>query len=81
LIQFGDKDGAVPWSQGIELYLAMRRLDKNCLFLQYNDESHHLKKYANKLDYTIKMKEYLDHYLKGKPAPDWITTGVPYKKK
>jgi dipeptidyl aminopeptidase/acylaminoacyl peptidase len=81
LIQFGDKDGAVPWSQGIELYLAMRRLDKNCLFLQYNDEPHHLKKYANKLDYTIKMKEYLDHYLKGKPAPDWITTGIPYKKK
>jgi len=81
LIQFEDKDGAVPWYQGIELYLAMRRLDKDCVFLQYNDESHHLKKYPNKLDYTIKMKEYLDHYLKGKPAPDWITKGIPYKKR
>lgn len=81
LIQFGDVDGAVPWYQGIELYLAMRRLDKNCIFLQYNDEPHHLKKYPNKLDYTIKMKEYFDHYLKGRPAPDWITKGVPYKKK
>jgi dipeptidyl aminopeptidase/acylaminoacyl peptidase len=81
LIQFGDKDEAVPWYQGIELYLTMRRLNKNCIFLQYNDESHHLKKYPNKLDYTIKMKEFLDHYLKGEPAPAWISKGVPYQKK
>jgi len=26
-------------------------------------------------------KEYLDHYLKGEPAADWIKTGVPYKGK
>jgi hypothetical protein len=81
LIQFGDKDEAVPWYQGIELYLAMRRLDKNCIFLQYNGEPHHLKKYPNKLDYTIKMKQFLDHYLLGKPAPAWITKGIPYQKK
>jgi dipeptidyl aminopeptidase/acylaminoacyl peptidase len=81
LIQHGDRDGAVPWYQAIELYLAMRRLNKNCIFLQYNDEPHHLKKYANKLDYSIKMKEFLDYYLKGEPAPAWIKSGVPYKKK
>jgi dipeptidyl aminopeptidase/acylaminoacyl peptidase len=81
LIEFGDEDGAVPWYQGIELYLAMRRLDKDCVFLQYRGEPHHLQKYPNKLDYTIKMKEYFDHYLKGEPAPDWITKGVPYNGK
>ena len=81
LIQHGDKDGAVPWYQAIELYLAMRRLNKDCIFLQYNDEPHHLQKYPNKLDYSIKMKQYLDHYLKGEPAPDWIKKGTPYKKK
>ncbi len=79
LIQFGDVDGAVPWYQGIELYLAMRRLEKDCIFLQYRGEGHHLKQYANKLDYTLKFKEYLDHYLKGEPAADWIREGVPYK--
>jgi dipeptidyl aminopeptidase/acylaminoacyl peptidase len=79
LIQFGDLDGAVPWYQGIELYLAMRRLDKDCIFLQYRDEGHHLKQYANKLDYTLKFKEYLDHYLKGEPAAEWIKAGVPYQ--
>jgi len=79
LIQFGDVDGAVPWYQGIELYLAMRRLEKDCIFLQYRDEGHHLKKYANKLDYTLKFKEYLDHYLKGDAAADWIKAGIPYQ--
>jgi len=81
LIMFGDQDDAVPWYQGIELYLAMRRLEKECHFLQYRNEPHHPKKYANKLDCTIKYKEYLDHYLKGEPAAEWIKTGIPYKGK
>jgi dipeptidyl aminopeptidase/acylaminoacyl peptidase len=78
LIEFGDEDGAVPWTQGIELYLACRRLGKNCIMLQYGGEPHHLKKYANKLDYSIKMKQFFDHYLRGEPAPGWMTDGVPY---
>ncbi len=24
------------------------------------------------------MKEFFDHYLKGAPAPKWMTDGVPY---
>lgn len=79
LIQFGDVDEAVPWTQGVELYLAMRRLGKESVFLQYRDEPHHLKKYPNKLDYAIKMKQYFDHYLKGEPAAAWITEGVPFE--
>lgn len=81
LIMHGDKDDAVPWYQSIELYLAMRRLGKDCIFLEYRGEPHHPKKYANKLDYTLRMKEYLDHYLKGLPAPEWISKGVPYRGK
>ncbi len=81
LIQFGDEDGAVPWYQGIELYMAMRRLDKPCVFLQYRGEGHHLKQYPNKLDYTLKMKAWFDHYLKDAPAPTWITAGQPYRGK
>jgi dipeptidyl aminopeptidase/acylaminoacyl peptidase len=78
LIQFGDKDDAVPWEQGIELYLAMRRLGKDAVFLQYHNELHHLRHFPNRLDYAMKMKEYFDHYLKGAPAPAWMTDGVPY---
>ena len=81
LIQHGDDDGAVPWYQSIELYLALRRLDKPGFFLQYRGEDHHLAKYPNKLDYAIKMKEFFDHYLKGEPAPVWMTEGIPYAGK
>ena len=79
MIQHGDADEAVPWYQSIELYLALRRLGKESVFLHYYDEPHHLRNLANRLDYAIKMKEYMDHYLKGEPAPAWITDGVPYR--
>jgi dipeptidyl aminopeptidase/acylaminoacyl peptidase len=79
LMMFGDADTAVPWYQGIEMYLAMRRLNKEAVFLQYRDEPHHLQQYANRLDYAIKMKEYFDYYLRGEEAPEWITEGIPYR--
>ena len=80
LMQFGDIDDAVPWQQGVEMYLAMRRLDKNVILLQYEGEPHHLKQYPNKVDYTIKMKQYFDHYLKGAPAPRWMVEGEAYRE-
>ncbi|QDF66461.1 S9 family peptidase [Shewanella sp. SNU WT4] len=79
MIMFGDKDDAVPWEQGVEMYLAMRRAGKEVVMLQYQDEPHHLKKYPNKLDYSIKMKQYFDHYLKGSAAPQWLSAGEAYQ--
>ena len=35
---------------------------------------------ANQKDYTVRMKEFFDHYLMGKPAPGWMTEGIPYLK-
>jgi len=80
VIQFGDEDGAVPWEQGIEYYLALRRYDKPVVMLHYEGEPHHLQRFANKIDYTIKMREFFDHYLKGEEAPDWWTEGMSYQK-
>lgn len=79
LIQFGDKDEAVPWEQGIEYYLALRRLDKPVVMLQYEGEPHHLQRYANKIDYTLKMLEFFDYYLKGEEAPEWWVEGLEYQ--
>ncbi len=81
LIMHGDEDEAVPWEQSIELYLAMRRAGKEVIFLQYRKEPHHLQQYANKIDYTIRMKEYFDYHLKGEKPAEWIITGVPYDGK
>lgn len=77
LIIHGDDDGAVPWYQSIELYLAMRRLGKEAVFLQYRGEDHHPAAYPNKLDWALKMKEWFDHYLKDEPAA-WIEEGIPF---
>jgi len=79
MIQHGDADEAVPWYQSIEMYLALRRNAKESVFLHYYDEPHHLQQFPNRLDYAIKMKEYMDHYLKGTPAPKWIDEGIPYR--
>lgn len=81
VIMHGDEDEAVPWYQSIEFYLALRRTGKEAVFLQYRGEPHHPQKYANKLDYSMKMKAFFDHYLKGAPAPDWWAEGVPYNGK
>jgi dipeptidyl aminopeptidase/acylaminoacyl peptidase len=79
LIMHGDDDGAVPWEQSIELYLAMRRYDKDAIFLQYHNEPHHPQKFSNKLDYAIRMKEYFDYYLKDEGEPEWILEGEAYQ--
>jgi dipeptidyl aminopeptidase/acylaminoacyl peptidase len=81
VIMHGDEDEAVPWYQSIEFYLGLRRNGKQAVFLQYRGEPHHPRKYANKLDYSIRMKAFFDHHLKGGPAPVWWTDGVPYSGK
>ncbi len=81
MLMFGDNDWAVPWEQGIEIYLAMRRLSKECIFLQYRDEPHWPERYPNRVDYAIKMMEFFDHYILGTPAPSWLTEGIKYRGK
>lgn len=80
IILHNDKDGAVNWNQGIEYYNTLRRLKKPVILLQYVGENHGLQKAANQKDYTVRMKEFFDHYLMGKPAPAWYTDGVSYLK-
>ncbi len=83
LIMHNDNDGAVPWYQGIELFTAMRRLQKPVWMLTYNNEEHNLKaeSWANRMDLTIRTKQFFDHYLKGEPIPAWMEYGIPAVKK
>jgi dipeptidyl aminopeptidase/acylaminoacyl peptidase len=74
LVMHGDDDGAVPWYQSIELYLAMRRLGKEMFFLHYADAPHNLMKRKNRIDYNRRIFEFFEHYLNDKQAPDWIST-------
>lgn len=81
LIMHNDNDGAVPYYQGIELFMGMRRLKKPVWMLVYNNEAHNLRKMKNKQDLSIRMMQFFDHYLKDAPAPMWMTKGVPRSEK
>ncbi|MEX0890997.1 MAG: prolyl oligopeptidase family serine peptidase [Gemmatimonadota bacterium] len=78
LVAFGDKDGAVDWHQGIELYNAARRAEKDMVMLVYEGENHSLSKEPNRKDYHRRMNEWFAHYLKGSAAPSWITEGKSF---
>lgn len=77
LIMHNDKDGAVPWYQGIEYFTALRRNGKKVWMLQYNDEDHNLVERRNRKDLSIRLSQFFGHYLKGEPMPRWMSTGVP----
>jgi dipeptidyl aminopeptidase/acylaminoacyl peptidase len=77
LLLHNDADGAVPWYQGIEMYLALRRLDKPVWMLNYNGEPHWPLKRENRMDFQVRMMQFFDYQLKGAPMPDWMKHGVP----
>lgn len=78
LMLHNDEDDAVPWYQGIEYFLALRRLGKPVFMFNYNGEKHGLRKRINQKDYTRRLQEFFDHYLKGAPAAEWMDKGIPF---
>ena len=81
LIMHNDADGHVPWYQGIEYFVALRRLGKPAWMLNYNGEPHWPLKWQNRLDFNIRMKQFFDHYLKDAPAPRWMRESIPAVEK
>ncbi|MEZ5042321.1 MAG: prolyl oligopeptidase family serine peptidase [Saprospiraceae bacterium] len=81
LIMHNDNDSAVPWYQGIEFFVAMRRLGKPAWLLNYNGEPHWPVKRPNRLDFNLRMQQFFDHYLMDQPKPVWMENGVPAIKK
>jgi len=77
LMLHNDHDGAVPWEQGIEMFVALRRLGRPAWLVNYNGEPHWPTTYANKVDWNIRMQQFFDHYLMDAPAPVWLEQGVP----
>lgn len=81
LILHNDNDSAVPWYQGIEFFVAMRRLGKPAWMLNYNDEPHWPLKLQNRKDFNLRMSQFFDYYLKGTSIPRWMAEGVPATEK
>ena len=81
LIMHNDADGAVPWYQGIEFFMALRRLEKPAWMLSYNDEAHNLVKRPNRKDLSIRKMQFFDHYLMDKDMPHWMKNGLSQTEK
>ncbi|MBL0027477.1 MAG: prolyl oligopeptidase family serine peptidase [Saprospiraceae bacterium] len=81
LILHNDGDGAVPWYQGIEYYMALRRLGKPAWLLNYNGEPHWPVKWQNRLDFNIRLEQFFNHFLMDGPLPLWMKEGnTPIEK-
>ncbi|NNK62621.1 MAG: S9 family peptidase [Gemmatimonadetes bacterium] len=78
LMMFGTNDGAVEYNQGVEFYNAARRLGKEMVMLSYDGENHGLAREPNQKDYQRRIMQWFGYYLKGEPAPKWITDGLTY---
>ena len=78
LLMHNDNDGSVPWYQGIEYFVALRRLNKPVWMLNYNGMEHNIasKYWANRIDLSKRMFQFFNHYLKDEPASEWMTKGV-----
>ena len=77
LIMHNDADGHVPWYQGIEYFVAMKRLGKPCWLLNYTGEPHWPTNMANRIDFQRRMFQFFNHYLKNQKMPKWMSEGVP----
>jgi dipeptidyl aminopeptidase/acylaminoacyl peptidase len=81
LIMSNDADGAVPWYQGIELFVGLKRFGKEAYLVEYNNEGHNPRKRANQLDIDRRMQQFFANKLKGEPAPEWMEKGIPFLAK
>jgi hypothetical protein len=54
----------------------MRRLAKPAWLLNYKGEGHTLDGLPAQKDWTIRMGQFFDHYLKDEPIPRWMKEGI-----
>ena len=68
-------DSNSPFMQEKEWYNALTHLHKKVWLLSYDDE-HVLYDTNNQLDYSIRLQQFFDYYLKGALPPKWMTSDL-----
>jgi dipeptidyl aminopeptidase/acylaminoacyl peptidase len=82
LLLFCNKESSPDYQdQTLQLFTALRRLDKAVWWLKYDNGEHTLRDLKELKDYTIRYTQFFDHYLKEAPAPLWMTQGLPFTVK
>lgn len=81
LIMHNKGDGPVSFMQGMEMYNALSRLQKPVWLLQYDDSQHLLDSHETVQDFSLRQRQFFEHYLRDKPAPIWMVEGVKFLDK
>ena len=78
LLMHTKMDRICPYSNIMEFFLGLRRMGKRAWMLAYPQGIHSVHgKEAE--DFTVRMQQFFDHYLKDKPAPIWMLDGIAAK--
>lgn len=72
LLWTGEKDDNVDREETRSLFNALRKYRKPVVALFYQEEGHSLTQKITQKDFTIKMLEWLDYFLKDKQDVEWI---------
>ena len=80
LLYHGTADNVVLWEHSFGFYNLLRYLKKPVILLSYRGEGHGIGELENRKDLHLRHKEFFGHYLKGEPAPKWITEGVEFEE-
>ncbi|REC61322.1 hypothetical protein DRF65_16540 [Chryseobacterium pennae] len=68
----GLKDDNVSPAQTRAYFLGLKRLGKEAVLLEYPMEGHSMIGSGSSRDLNIRTWQWMEHFLKGKPAPEWI---------
>jgi dienelactone hydrolase len=75
LMMHTKKDRICLYPNAREFFLGLRRLGKRAWMLVYPEGNHSLRGNESE-DFTNRMMQFFDHYLKDKPAPIWMLEGT-----
>jgi acetyl esterase/lipase len=81
VILHNDNDDAVPYTQGLEMFTALRRLGKKVWLINYNGEPHGVNQRKNRKDLAIRFEQFFGWLLKDESPAKWLTEGVPAIRK
>jgi dienelactone hydrolase len=65
-------DPAVPWDESFAFFTALWRWEKPVYLIDY-EKGDHVVGGADALDFSLRITQFYDHYLKNAPKPDWMT--------
>lgn len=73
LIFHTTQDDAVPFTQGVQLFLFMRRLNKPVWLLEYGGSAYHgVFDHDQAKDFGLRLTQFFDFFLKNQPPPSWL---------